>query len=144
MVIVRVLEEEKDFYCIEINKDVIIMLFKKEVLFIDKFYVGDCIKVYVMDVEMKMKGFKIYVFCIYVVLVICLFEEYVLEIKDGMIEVLGIVCDLGDCFKVGLKFNNENVDVIGVIVGEGGVCIKEIFKFLFGEKIDLFRWSDNE
>ena len=56
MVTARVLEEEKDFYRIEINKDVITMLPKKEALPTDKFHVGD-----IIDVEMKTKGPKIYV-----------------------------------------------------------------------------------
>lgn len=144
MVTARVLEEEKDFYRIEINKDVITMLPKKEALPTDRFHVGDRVKVYVTDVEMKTKGPKIYVSRTHVALVTRLLEEYVPEIKDGTIEVLGIARDPGDRSKVGLKSNNDNVDVIGATVGEGGVRIKEISKFLSGEKIDLFRWSDNE
>ena len=56
MVTARVLEEEKDFYRIEINKDVITMLPKKEALPTDKFHVGDRVKVYVTDVETRSKG----------------------------------------------------------------------------------------
>jgi len=144
MVNAKVLEVEQDFYRIEINKDVITMLPKKESLPTDKFHVGDRIKVYVTDVEMKTKGPKIYVSRTHVALVTRLLEEYVPEIKDGTIEVLGISRDAGDRSKVGLRSNNENVDVIGATVGEGGSRIKEISKFLSGEKIDLFRWSDNE
>ncbi len=140
----RVLEVEQEFYRIEITKDVITMLPKKESLPNDKFHIGDRIKVYVTDVEMKTKGPKIYVSRTHVNLVTRLLEEHVPEIKDGTIEVLGIARDPGDRSKVGLRSNNENVDVIGATVGEGGVRIKEISKFLSGEKIDLFRWSDNE
>ncbi len=144
MVNARVLDVEPEFYRIEINKDVITMLPKKEALPNDKFHVGDRVKVYVTDVEMKTKGPKIYVSRTHVSLVTRLLEEHVPEIKDGTIEVLGIARDPGDRSKVGLRSNNDNVDVIGATVGEGGVRIKEISKYLSGEKIDLFRWSDNE
>lgn len=144
MVNARVLDVEQEFYRIEINKDVITMLPKKEALPTDKFHIGDRIKVYVTDVEMKPKGPKIYVSRTHVGLITRLLEEHVPEIKDGTIEVLGIARDAGDRSKVGLRSNNENVDVIGATVGEGGVRIKEISKYLSGEKIDLFRWSDNE
>lgn len=144
MVFARVLDVEQDFYRIEIAKDVVVMLPKKETLPQDKFHIGDRVKVLITDVEMKTKGPKIYVSRTNVALVTRLLEDLVPEIKDGTIEVVGIARDAGDRSKVGLRSNNQNVDVIGATVGEGGLRIKEISKFLGGEKIDLFRWSDNE
>ncbi|VEU82675.1 transcription termination factor NusA [Acholeplasma hippikon] len=144
MVNARVLDVEQDFYRIEIAKDVVVMLPKKETLPQDNFHIGDRVKVLITDVEMKTKGPKIYVSRTNTALVTRLLEDLVPEIKDGTIEVVGIARDAGDRSKVGLRSNNPNVDVIGATVGEGGLRIKEISKFLGGEKIDLFRWSDNE
>lgn len=140
----RVIDVDTDFYRIEINRDVITMLPKKESLPNDKFHIGDRIKVYVTQVEMKSKGPKIYVSRIHNAMVKRLLEEQVPEIKDGTIEVIGIARDPGDRTKIGLKSNNPNVDPIGATVGQNGERIKEITRMLSGEKIDLFRWADNE
>ena len=56
---------------------------------------------------------------------------------------MGISRDAGDRSKVGVRTNNPQVDPIGACVGEGGSRIREVCK-LYLEKIDLFRWSDNE
>jgi transcription termination/antitermination protein NusA len=71
-------------------------------------------------------------------------ENLIPEIKDGTIEVMGISRDPGDRSKIGVKSNDPKVDPIGACVGEGGSRIREIVKALSDEKIDLFRWSDNE
>lgn len=144
MINVRVLEVQDDIYRIEVNKDVITLLPKKETLPTDRFHQGERIKVYVTSVEKHKKGLRVMVSRTHVGLVKRLLESEVPEIADGTIEVLGIARDPGDRSKIGLKSNNENVDVIGATVGEGGARIKEITKALSGEKIDLYRWSDNE
>src|SRR5690554_5996087 len=144
MINVRVLEVQDDFYRIEVNKDVITLLPKRETLPVDNFHQGDRIKVYVTSVEKHKKGLRVLVSRTNIGLVKRLLEAEVPEIKDGTIEVLGISRDPGDRSKVGLRSHNENVDVIGATVGENGARIKEITKALSGEKIDLFRWSDNE
>ncbi len=144
MINVRVLEVQDDFYRIEVNKDVITLLPKRETLPVDNFHQGDRIKVYVTSVEKHKKGLRVLVSRTNIGLVKRLLEAEVPEIKDGTIEVLGISRDPGDRSKVGLRSHNENVDVIGATVGENGARIKESTKALSGEKIDLFRWSDNE
>lgn len=144
MISARVIAVEETFYRLEIARDVVTMLPKKESLPTDTFHIGDRIRVYVTDVEMKTKGPKIYVSRIHTSLITRLLEEYVPEIKEGIIEVIGISRDPGDRSKIGLKSNDSKVDPIGATVGEGGSRVKEIVKLLSGEKIDLFRWSDNE
>lgn len=144
MVTARILEVEEDFYRIEITKDVTTRLPRTEALPDEKLYVGDRIRVYITEVEMRKKGIKVFVSRRHNNLVLKLLEEHIPEIKDGTIEILGIARDPGDRSKVGLRSNNPNVDPIGASVGEGGQRIKEISKFIAGEKIDLFRWSENE
>ncbi|MFA5560988.1 MAG: transcription termination factor NusA, partial [Acholeplasmataceae bacterium] len=102
------------------------------------------IRVYVTDVEMKTKWPKVFVSRVHSNLILRLLENLIPEIKAGIIEVMGISRDPGDRSKIGVRSNDAKVDPIGACVGEGGSRIREIVKSLSDEKIDLFRWSDNE
>ena len=77
-------------------------------------------------------------------LVTRLFEDLIPEVKEGIVEIMGIARDPGDRTKVGVMSNDPNVDAIGSCVGQDGIRIREIVSSLSGEKIDLFLWSENE
>lgn len=139
----RIIDVSPTAYHIDLEKDTT-LLPKAEVLDKDNLHVGDSIQVYITKVEMKSKGPKVYVTRKHPDLVIKLLEQNVPEMADGTIEVVGISRDAGDRSKVGVRSNNPNVDPIGACVGENGSRIREVVKALSGEKIDLFRWSDNE
>ncbi|HHW79678.1 MAG TPA: transcription termination/antitermination protein NusA [Acholeplasmataceae bacterium] len=143
MVRARVIDVSPTAYRIDLEKDTT-LLPKTEVLDKDNLNIGDYVQVYVSAVELKSKGSKVYVTRKHPSLVIRLLEQNVPEIADGTIEVVGISRDAGDRSKVGVRSNNHNVDPIGACVGESGSRIREIVRALSGEKIDLFRWSDNE
>ena len=70
-------------------------------------------------------------------------ETYIPEIKSGIIEIKGIARDAGDRSKIALYSNDPKVDAIGSCVGEGGSRIREIVNALGGEKVDLYKWSEN-
>lgn len=144
MINARVIDVADDHYRLDIGRDLTTLLPKKEALPKDVFHVGDHIRVYVSDVEMKTKWPKVFVSRSHPSLIIRLLENYIPEIKDGIIEIMGISRDPGDRSKIGVKSNDPKVDPIGACVGEGGSRIREIVKALSDEKIDLFRWSDNE
>lgn len=140
----RVIDMKDDFYRLDIGRDLTTLLPKKETLPKDKFHIGDYVKVFVTDVEMKGKWPKVFVSRTHPNLIIKLLENLIPEIKDGTIEIMGISREAGERSKIGVKSNDPKVDPIGACVGEGGVRIKEIVRALSDEKIDLFRWSDNE
>ncbi|MCF7931797.1 MAG: transcription termination factor NusA [Acholeplasmataceae bacterium] len=144
MIMARVIDVADDHYRLDIGKDLTTLLPRKESLPKDNFHVGDHIRVYVSSVEMKTKYPKVFVSRIHTSLIIRMLENMIPEIKDGTIEVMGISRDPGDRSKIGVKSNDPKVDPIGACVGEGGSRIREIVKNLSDEKIDLFRWSDNE
>jgi transcription termination/antitermination protein NusA len=144
MIMARVIDSADDHYRLDIGKDLTTLLPRKECLPKDNFHVGDHIRVYVSSVEMKTKYPKVFVSRIHTSLIIRMLENMIPEIKDGTIEVMGISRDPGDRSKIGVKSNDPKVDPIGACVGEGGSRIREIVRNLSDEKIDLFRWSDNE
>ena len=139
----RVIDESPTTYRLDLGKETT-LLPKSETLEKDNLHIGDEVFVYVSSVELKPKGPKIYVTRKHKGLVKKLMEQNIPEIADGTVEIVGISREAGDRSKVGIRTNNPQVDPIGACVGEGGSRIREIVTALSGEKIDLFRWSDNE
>lgn len=109
----------------------------------DHLAIGDFVKVYVKKVEQTTKEPKVVVSRTERSLVTRLMENYIPEIKDGIIEIKGIARDPGDRTKIAIFSNDERIDAIGSCVGEGGSRIREIVNALGGEKVDLYKWSEN-
>jgi len=139
----RIIDESPTTFRIDLGRETT-LLPRSETLERDNLHIGADIFVYVSSVEMKPKGPKIYVTRKHNSLVLKLMELNIPEVADGTVEIVGISRDAGDRSKVGVRTNNPQVDPIGACVGEGGSRIREVVQALSGEKIDLFRWSDNE
>lgn len=139
----KIIDEMEHAYKISLGKETT-LLPKTEILDRDKLHVSDDVYVYISSVEMKSKGPKIYVSRKDKGLVVKLMELNIPEISEGIVEIVGISRVPGERSKVGVRSHDSQVDPIGACVGEGGGRIKEIVNALAGEKIDLFRWSDNE
>ena len=130
-------------YRLNIGYDTITMLSERDTLANDNLQLGDRVNVYVNRVEQG-KTIRVSVSRTDENLVIKLLENYVPEIKEGIVEVVRIARDAGDRSKVAVRSNNPNVDPIGACIGDAGMRIRGVTKALNGEKIDLFKWSDDE
>lgn len=72
-----------------------------------------------------------------------LFVEQATEIKDGVIEVMGIARDPGFRTKVAVRSLDPKVDPVGACVGVRGSRIKPVIQELNGEKIDIVEWNED-
>lgn len=131
------------FLTLKLGFNVTTILPMNELLPNDHPVIGDYMRVYVKRVEQTTKEPKVVVSRIERNLVTRLMESYIPEIKSGIIEIKGIARDPGDRTKIALYSNDERVDAIGSCVGEGGNRIKEIVNALGGEKVDLYKWSED-
>lgn len=131
------------FITLKLGFNVTTILPLNELLPNDRLVIGNYIRVYVKKVEQTTKEPKVVVSRNERNLVTRLLENYIPEIKSGVIEIKGIARDPGDRTKIALYSNDEKVDAIGSCVGEGGSRIKEIVNALGGEKVDLYKWSEN-
>lgn len=129
------------FLTLSLGFNVTSILMLSELLPNDSFKIGDFIRVYVKKVEQTTKEPKVIVSRTERNLVTRLLENYIPEIKEGIIEIKGIARDPGDRTKIAIYSNSPDVDAIGSCVGEGGARIKEIVNALGGEKVDLYQWS---
>ena len=131
------------FLTLKLGYNVTTLLPLNELLPNDKPAIGDYIKVYIKKVEQTTKEPKVIVSRNERGLVTRLMETYIPEIKNGIIEIKGIARDAGDRSKIALYSNDPKVDAIGSCVGEGGSRIREIVNALGGEKVDLYKWSED-
>ena len=143
MISASIVEITETHLVLSIGQNVTTLLPKKELLPNDEFYAGDNIRVYVSSVEQGTKGPKVFVSRNDKHLVVRLLEQMVPEIKEGIVEIKGIARDAGDRCKVSVYSNDPSVDPIGACVGEKGSRIGEVVRSLNGEKVDLYRWSEN-
>jgi N utilization substance protein A len=141
MVNADVTAKNDKFLTLSLGMGVTTILPIKELLPNDSFEVGDRIKVYVKEVEKTTKDPKIKVSRTDRNLITRLMEEYIPEVKNGIIEIKGIARDAGDRSKVAIRSVDPNVDAIGSCVGEKGNRINSIVSSLNGEKIDLYKYS---
>lgn len=143
MIVAAVVDRNDRFVFLDLGQGVTTVLPLGELLKNDSFGIGDNIKVYVKKVEETSKNPKVVVSRSDKNLVTRLLEMNIEEIKSGIVEIKGIARDAGDRCKIAIYSNDSKVDALGACVGEGGSRIKEVVNALNGEKIDLYKWSEN-
>lgn len=143
MINATIVEKKEKHLVLNLGMGVTTILPNDELLKSDKFEVGDRMSVYVKRVEETTKDPKVMVSRNDRNLVTRLLETYIPEIKDGTIQIKGISRDPGDRTKIAIYSADPKVDAIGSCVGEQGNRIREVVAALNGEKIDLYKWSEN-
>ena len=101
------------------------------------------IKVYVIEVKDSTKGPRISVSRTHKELIRRLFEEEVAELKDGTVQIHGIVREAGSRSKMSVSSNDPNVDARGACIGTNSERVNAIVNELHGEKVDIVYWSED-
>lgn len=143
MISAQVVKIDDNYAYLNIGRGTTAVLPKAEWLPNDSFNVGDKISVYIKKVEQTTKDPKVKLSRLDRNLITRLLETYIPEIKEGIIEIKGIARDAGDRSKIAIYSTDPRVDALGSCVGENGARIKEVVQALNGEKIDLYKWSED-
>ena len=96
-----------------------------------------------MDGKNKNTGAQVIVSRTHPELVKRLFEQEVVEIKEGTVVIKSIAREAGSRSKIAVVSNDPNVDPVGACVGEKGKRINNIVEELNGEKIDVVHWHED-
>ncbi|MFA6647274.1 MAG: transcription termination factor NusA [Candidatus Izemoplasmatales bacterium] len=131
-----------EFVTLDLGKDTETSIPARDLLASDLF-VGNRISVYLTKVAETTKGPKVYVSRTDRNLVKRLMENAIPELKDGTIEIFGLARDPGDRCKVCVSSNNPDVDPVGACLGRNGMRIKSVIDSLNGEKMDIYKYSDD-
>jgi N utilization substance protein A len=102
---------------------------------------NDRLKVYVLEVKRTSKGPQVIVSRTHPSLIRRLFELEVPEIADGIVTIKSVAREPGARSKIAVASSDEKVDPVGACVGHRGSRVQAVVTELFGEKIDIVRWS---
>jgi len=118
------------------------VLLKSEQIPGETFYVGDRIKVFVMEVNKESRGPLVTLSRSHAGLVRRMFELEIPEIQDGIVLVKGVAREAGSRTKIAVWSREEDVDAVGACIGTHGMRISSIVDELRGEKIDIVKYSE--
>ena len=104
---------------------------------------GDRIKAFVVKAERGRKGPEIILSRTHPLLVRALFALEVPEIKDRIVDVVGVAREPGSRSKISVRSHRAGVSAKGALIGPGGARTKAVTDELHGEKIDIVDWSDD-
>ena len=119
------------------------VLLKGEQIPGEELFVGDRVKVYVMQVNKEAKGPLVTLSRTHAGLVKRIFELEIPEITDGIVIIKGVSREAGSRTKIAVYSRDEEVDPVGACIGSHGMRINSIIDELCGEKIDIIKYSEN-
>ena len=108
----------------------------------ETFYVGDKIKVFVMEVNKEARGPIVTLSRVHPGLVRRMFELEIPEIAEGIVIVKGVSREAGSRTKISVYSREPDVDPVGACIGNHGARISAIIEELRGEKVDIVKYSE--
>lgn len=109
----------------------------------EHYRLGQMLRTYLYKVEETQGDPRILVSRAHKDFVRALLELEVPEIEKGLIEIVSIAREPGVRTKVAVRALVPEIDPVGTCVGASGSRVREVVKELYGEKIDIIRWSDD-
>jgi transcription termination/antitermination protein NusA len=104
---------------------------------------GDRIKAYVVDVRQGEKGPEVTLSRTHPLFVKMLFTLEVPELKDNVVEIVGVSREAGQRSKVSVRSHRAGVSPKGALIGPVGARAKAVMDELHGEKIDIVDFSED-
>ncbi len=109
----------------------------------EKFAHGDRVKCFVVDVKQGTRGPEITLSRSHPALVKQLFALEVPEIKERIVEIMGIAREAGHRTKISVRSHRAGVSAKGALIGPMGARARAVMDELHGEKIDIVDFSDD-
>ena len=130
------------------GKDVWVNLGEAEALLPDveripgeRYHAGQRLRTYLVSVEQTQGDPRILLSRARPEFVHQLLRMEIPELEEGILVVRQIAREAGRRSKVAVESLDPNVDPVGTCVGAGGARVRVVTRELYGEKIDLIRWS---
>jgi N utilization substance protein A len=136
-----IFKSEGDQVLVRLNERSEAILPREERILAEAYNSGERMKFLLLDVRRTSKGPRIVVSRTHPGLLRRLLELEVPEIREGTVEIRGIVREAGARAKVAVSTLDPNVDPVGACVGNKGTRIKSISAELRDERIDIIIWN---
>ena len=108
----------------------------------ENYTLNDKLRVLVVDVKNGPRGPHIVVSRTQPDLVRRLFEREVPEIGEGIVEIKSVAREAGNRTKIAVWSNDPQVDPVGSCVGNHGSRVNAVVEELWGEKVDIVKYSE--
>ncbi|MDD3154431.1 MAG: transcription termination factor NusA [Victivallaceae bacterium] len=115
----------------------------REKIYSEHYMPGDHINALLLDVDIDSAGPSLIISRSDPKFVVRLFEREVSEIRDGVVEIMGIAREAGSRSKIAVRSNDPRVDPVGACVGVRGHRVKQITDELNNERIDIIPWDED-
>jgi N utilization substance protein A len=102
---------------------------------------GDRIKAFVVDVKQGVKGPEVTLSRTHPMFVKMLFALEVPELRENIVEIIGVSREAGQRSKVSVRSHRNGVSPKGALIGPMGARSKAVTDELNGEKIDIVDYS---
>lgn len=109
----------------------------------EQYMPGDIINVVLTKIDTFTSGPSLIVSRTAPELVRCLFEREVSEIRNGLVEIMGLSREPGSRSKIAVRSTDPRIDPVGACVGIRGVRVQNITQELNGERIDIVPWDED-
>jgi N utilization substance protein A len=103
---------------------------------------GERMKCFVVEVKQGVKGPEVLLSRSHPALVKQLFALEVPEIREHIVEIMGIAREAGHRTKIAVRSLRPAVSAKGALIGPMGARARAVMDELHGEKIDIVDWSD--
>jgi N utilization substance protein A len=104
---------------------------------------GERIKCFVVEVKQGTRGPEVALSRSHPALVKQLFALEVPEIRERIVEVMGIAREAGHRTKIAVRTHRAGVSPKGSLIGPMGARARAVMDELHGEKIDIVDWSED-
>jgi N utilization substance protein A len=104
---------------------------------------GERIKSFVVEVKQGVKGPEVMLSRSHPALVKQLFALEVPEIRDHVVEIMGVAREAGHRSKIAVRSLRSGVSAKGALIGPMGARARAVMDELHGEKIDIVDWSED-
>jgi N utilization substance protein A len=102
---------------------------------------GERIKCFVVEVKQGQKGPEVLLSRTHPALVKQLFALEVPEIRDGIVEIMGVAREAGHRTKIAVRPLRSGISAKGALIGPMGARARAVMDELHGEKIDIVDYS---
>ena len=104
---------------------------------------GERVKCFVVEVKQGIKGPEVLLSRSHPALVKQLFALEVPEIREHVVEIMGVAREAGHRSKIAVRSLRTGVSAKGALIGPMGARARSVMDELHGEKIDIVDWSED-
>ncbi len=142
LVVGTLAREDAKTYYVDLGKT-FGLLPKDEIIPGEKLEMGSQIKAYVSKLEIGTKGVFILLSRTHYGFLKRLLEIEIPEINDGTVILYSVAREAGSRSKIAVYTEEENIEPIGCVIGNGGNRINRVLKQIGNEKIDVVLYDKN-